>query len=192
MGNDVHPYFGYEVLESAYFSDTILFWCPYDVRSLQALALSMKEVLCRSIEIGLPLRGAISVGQAILDKEKNEFLGRPVISAIDAEKVQRWIGITLSSDFREPPFNGGFSADCFIPYEWHLKDGGVERVTPLVLDFPRRWRATRQSSLQSAVKALDRNPEFSSYYNNTLDFVEFSSKSERWWETHPDFKHRDT
>lgn len=187
-----HPYFSYEVLESAYFSDTIVFWCPYDVRFLQSLALSMKEVLCQSIEVGLPLRGAISVGQAILNKEKNEFIGRPVVSATKAEKVQCWIGITLSSDFREPPFNGGFSADCFIPYELHLKEDGLQRVTPLVLDFPRRWRGTRQSSLQSAVSALDRKPEFSIYYKNTLDFVEFSHKSERWWETHPDFKNRDT
>lgn len=182
------PYFGVETLEAAYFSDTLVFWCPYHVRQLQSLAFSMKEVLCRSIEIGLPLRGAISVGEAVLDKEKTHFLGKPIVSAADAEKVQRWIGITLSNDFREPPFNGGFSADCFMPYEEHLKEGGLGAVTPLVLDFPRRWRATRQSSLYSAVKSLDLDPAFSDYYTNTLAFVEHSSKNERWWESHPGYR----
>lgn len=185
------PYFAVETLEAAYFSDTLFFWCPYHVRHLQSLALSMKEVLCRSIEIGLPLRGAISAGEAVLDKEKTHFVGKPVVSAAEAEKVQRWIGITLSSDFREPPFNGGFSADCFMPYERHLKEGGLGSVTPLVLDFPRRWRATRQSSLYTAVKALDLDPAFSDYYTNTLAFVEYSNTNERWWESHPEYRNRD-
>jgi hypothetical protein len=41
-------------------------------------------------------RGAISVGEAILDKEKGHFLGLPIVSAVEAKKVQRWIGGTLS------------------------------------------------------------------------------------------------
>jgi hypothetical protein len=38
------PYFAVETLEAAYFSDTLFFWCPYHVRHLQSLALSMKRM----------------------------------------------------------------------------------------------------------------------------------------------------
>ncbi|MDQ1355011.1 MAG: hypothetical protein QG657_5320 [Acidobacteriota bacterium] len=179
-----HPFFGYERINSFYFSDTIIFWCPYDVHHLEALATSMKEVMCRSIEIMLPLRGAISVGRARLNLEEKVFIGEPFVKAANAEKVQKWIGITLSNEFREPPFNGGFKADCFLQYDRHLKDGGISQVTPLVIDFPRQWRNTRKRSLVEAIQALNRDPTFSDYYVNTLNFIDFSEKSDRWWESY--------
>lgn len=181
-----HPFFGYERINSFYFSDTIIFWCPYDVHHLEALATAMKEVMCRSIEIELPLRGAISVGRAKLNLEEKVFIGEPIVNAANAEKVQKWIGITLSNEFREPPFNGGFKADCFLQYDRHLKDGGISQVTPLAIDFPRQWRNTRKRPLDDAIQALNKDAAFSDYYVNTLNFVEFSGKSDRWWETYID------
>lgn len=178
------PYFGVEKLESAYFSDTIVFWCPWHPRHLQSLCYSMMEVLCRSVEIGLPLRGAISAGEAILDKEKSHFVGKPIVNAVEAEKVQRWIGVTLSKEFRDAPFNGGFSAACFMPWERHIKDGGLAAVTPLVLDYPRWWRSTRKESLEAAIGKLDITPEFSSYYRNAIEFALHSAANPKWWESH--------
>lgn len=185
------PYFGVEKLESAYFSDTVVFWCPYNPRHLQSLCYSMMEVLCRSIEIGLPLRGAISAGEAILDRERSHFVGKPIVSAADAEKVQRWIGVTLSKEFREAPFNGGFSAACFMPWERHLKEGGLAAVTPLVLDYPRWWRSTRTESLEATLGRLDKDPEFSPYYQNAIEFAFHSAANPQWWESHEGYRASD-
>ena len=69
-----HPYFGYQKIQTTYFSDTIIFWCPYDIHHLEVMTNSLKEVICRSIEIGLPLRGAISVGKAKLGPHQRIFL----------------------------------------------------------------------------------------------------------------------
>ncbi len=178
------PYFGYQKIEATYFSDTIIFWCPYDIHHLEVLANCIKEVICRSIELGLPLRGAISVGKAKLNTEEKVFIGKPVVNAVEAEKVQRWIGVTLANSFRAEPYNSGFKADCFLHYEKHLKSGGLSEVTPLVIDWPRKWRATREQSLIDAIKQLNTEPEFEKYYTNTIDFVSFSGKNERWWEQH--------
>lgn len=179
-----HPYFGYQKIETTYFSDTLIFWCPYDTHHLEVLANCIKEVICRSIELGLPLRGAISVGKAKLKLEEKVFIGEPVVKAAKAEKVQKWIGVTLTNSFREKPYNGGFRADCFLHYEKHLKPTGISEVTPLVIDWPRKWRATRKQSLVDAIRQLNIEPNFSEYYTNTLDFVDFSGKSDRWWEQH--------
>ena len=179
-----HPYFGYQKIEATYFSDTIIFWCPYDIHHLEVLVNSIKEVICKSIELGLPLRGAISVGQAKLKQDEKVFIGKPVVKAVDAEKVQKWIGVTLTNAFREEPYNGGFKADCFLHYEKHLKPGGLSEVTPLVVDWPRQWRATRTQPLNEAIQKLNTDSDFSPYYTNTIDFVGFSAKSERWWEQH--------
>lgn len=183
-----HPYFAMESLESSYFSDTLVFWCRYGPRHLQSLAFSMMEVLCMSVEIELPLRGAISVGEAILDKGKGHFVGKPIVSAADAEKVQRWIGITLSKEFRDPPFNQGFSAAFFRPYERHLKAGGLAAVTPLVLGYPGHWGSTRRASLNCSIARLDRDPVFSEYYRNSHAFVQHSNKNPAWWESHPEYQ----
>ena len=163
-----HPYFGYNRIQSTYFSDTIIFWCPYDIHHLEILAHSLKEVVCRSIEIGLPLRGAISVGKAKLGLDQRAFAGEPIVKAVNAEKVQQWIGITLSNSFRNEPYCGGFKADCFPPYENHLKPGGVSEVAPLVVDFPRQWRKTRSESLIGTIQKLNVDPDFRDYYINRV------------------------
>ncbi|KAA3597283.1 MAG: hypothetical protein D8M57_06320 [Candidatus Scalindua sp. AMX11] len=84
----------------------------------------------------------------------------------------------------EEPYNGGFRADCFLHYEKHLKPGGLSEVTPVVIDCPRQWRKTRNQPLVGAIQTLNTDPGYSVYYTNTLDFVEFSGKSEQWWEQH--------
>ena len=185
------PYFGMERFESTYFSDTIVLWGTYHPRKLQSLCYMAMEVMCRAIEIGLPLRGSISAGEAILDKSQNHFLGRPVVNAAEAEKVQRWIGVTLSKEFREAPFNAGFSAACLMPWERHLKEGGLAAVTPLVLDYPRWWRKSRRSSLREAVTRLDTDPNYSDIYQNTLIFCDYSEANPRWWEQHESYHERD-
>jgi hypothetical protein len=184
------PYFGMERFESTYFSDTIVFWGTYHPRKLQSLCYMAMEVMCRAIEIGLPLRGSISAGEAILDKNQNHFLGKPVVNAAEAEKVQRWIGVTLSKEFRETPFNAGFSAACLMPWERHLKEDGLVAVTPVVLDYPRWWRKSRRSSLQEAVKRLDTDSNYSDIYNNTLIFCDHSEANPKWWEQHESYKSR--
>lgn len=78
------PVMGNPGLKSSYFSDTILFWCPYDDMRMEVLFDSIAEVMCKSIEIGLPLRGAVSVGEVVIDKEKGLYLGQPFIAAARA------------------------------------------------------------------------------------------------------------
>lgn len=179
-----HPFFGYQQMQSTYFSDTIIFWCSYNIHHLEVMANSLKEVICRSIEIGLPLRGAISVGKAKLEPSQRIFIGEPIAKAVNAEKAQKWIGITLSNSFRKEPYCGGFKADCFLPYEKHLKPEGLSEVTPLVVDFPRQWRKTRSDSLVDAIQRLNTDTDFREYYVNTLSFVEYSAKCDKWWETY--------
>ena len=187
QGPGGHPMVGSPNIQSAYFSDTIIFWCKYDSFRMEVMLNCMKEVICKSIEIGLPLRGSVGVGQAKIVKEQSIFLGRPIISAARAESVQKSIGITLSKDFDKEPYCRSFKADCVLQYDKHLKNNGRDKVIPLVVDFPRHWRLNRRQSLTEAVKALDKDAEHSPYYRNTLDFVSFSDDNHDWWLKHPGY-----
>jgi len=185
QGPGGHPIVGSPDIKSAYFSDTIIFWCKYDVFRMEVLFNCMKEVICKSIEIGLPLRGSASVGQLKIEKEQNIFLGQPIISAARAESVQKWIGITLSKTFDKQPYCDGFKADCLLQYDKHLEYGWQDKVIPLAIDFPRHWRIKRKTSLTEAIQKLNKDEKYSEYYNNTIDFVKYSEENHDWWTKHP-------
>ncbi|MCL5031428.1 MAG: hypothetical protein M1480_20690 [Bacteroidetes bacterium] len=187
VGPEGHPVIGFAGIESAYFSDSIIFWCKYDIIRLEILLQCMCELLCKSIEIGLPLRGSVSVGKVKIDKSKSIFLGQPIITAARAEVVQKWIGITLSKIFNDKPYNGGFKADVILQYDKHIKEGGQDKVIPLVIDFPRHWRLKRGSSLIEAIDKLNDDERYADYYNNTIAFVKYSEENHDWWMKHPEY-----
>ncbi|HVW98005.1 MAG TPA: hypothetical protein VHA56_18690 [Mucilaginibacter sp.] len=174
-------------IQSTYFSDTIIFWCKYDTFRMEVLLDCMKELLCRSIEIGLPLRGAVGVGEVKIDKEIAVYLGQPIISAARAESVQKWIGITLSKDFAKHPYCGGFKADAILKYDSHLKENGKDKVIPLAIDFPRHWRIKRSGSLEHAINELNTDEEYSIYYENTIEFIRYSKNNHDWWTKEPGY-----
>lgn len=187
QGPHGHPMVGSPNIQSAYFSDSIIIWCKYDIFRMEVMFNCMKEIVCRSIEIGLPLRGSVGVGQATVEREQSIFLGQPIISAARAEAIQKSIGITLSKDFDREPYCQGFKADCVLQYDRHLKEDWKGRVIPLVVDFPRHWRLKRKHSLVDAIKALDKDERYSEYYQNTLEFVVFSETNHDWWLKHPGY-----
>lgn len=166
-------YFTY-ISDFSYFSDTIVFWSDYNSQNFVFLIRQLQEVLCRSIEIGIPLRGAISVGNLIIKKKSGIYLGQPIISAARAEKSQKWIGITFSKEFSQPPFCNDLIFENVLQYEKQIKDKCKDKVSPFVIDFPRHWELTRDSSIENAIQNLNTDSEHSMYYQNTLDFVNFS------------------
>src|ERR1700692_4358412 len=88
---DGHVAVGWLVLGNAYFSDSLLFWTPYSGMSLRAFTLLIAEAVCFGLEIGLPLRGAIAVGETVLDSTSGVFLGEPLVEVARTERIQQWI-----------------------------------------------------------------------------------------------------
>lgn len=127
-------------INHAYFSDTILLWSPYDKFSVQPFFDACVSMIQESLEVGLPLRGSISIGDVIFNREKGIFLGGALIEAARLEKDQRWIGVTLSSTFLlTPPFNHPYPYHT-IPYAAHFEDPDDRKRLALVLDWPRAFR----------------------------------------------------
>ncbi|MCK9436934.1 MAG: hypothetical protein M0Q12_06995 [Synergistaceae bacterium] len=173
FGQNGASFFNYK-FDFAYFSDTIILWGQYDLQNLDFISNSLEEMICCSIEIGLPLRGAISVGEHIIEKNSGIYLGQPIISAARAERSQEWIGITFSKEFSQKPLCNDLNSINVLQYEKHIKDNCKDKVVPFVIDYPRHWKRTRQNSIENAIQALNTDSEHSTYYQNTIDFVEFS------------------
>lgn len=130
------------------------------------------DLMCRSIEAGLPLRGAIAIGQAILDHENNIFFGQPIVDAARLESGQKMISTSLCKSALSEQMPQRF----VMHFGQHTKESHVSRHSGLVLDWPRHWRQTRTNDLVNTLKKLDIEPQFSCYYQNTLDLIEFSER----------------
>jgi len=128
------------------------------------------DLICHGLDIGLPLRGAISMGEAVFDENKNIFLGRPIIDAARLERGQRLIGASLCKSFVDQTIPKRF----LLQFDRHLKDGYAEQWGGFVLDWPRHWRRTKSGDAGKIIKAINNDDRYSSYYENTLDLVAHS------------------
>ena len=184
---DGHAAVGWLVLGNTYFSDTIMFWTNYNKMSLPSFTHLISETICCGIEHMLPLRGTLSVGEAVLEKESGKYLGEPIIEAARTEKMQKWIGVSFGSSFMKPGYNEGFHLNTILPYKSHYKEEAkTDKVkakccTGMTVDWPRRWRESRKTDIRPLVAALDTDPKFSEYYKRTLRFIDFSQENHDWF-----------
>lgn len=128
------------------------------------------EVISKGIELGLPLRGAIATGEAIMDQERGVFLGKPMIDAARMEKNQKIIGIAMCESALQQKIPNRFK----LLQSSHLKDPQKSSYGGYVIDWPRHWRKTRNNDIGSIITAMNTNPVFSEYYVNTLETIQKS------------------
>ncbi len=173
---------GWFMPEHTYFSDTILFWTHYDQIRLFRMTELAAEAVCKAVEIGLPVRGAIAIGEGTFDNDRRVYFGAPLVEAGDAEKVQRWIGVSFGPSILLGQFGQGLYLHTVLPYKSHLKPGGEAAAPGLVVDWPRRWRETRERDAREVVRGLDVDEKFAEYYEETLRFVAFSQENHDWFQ----------
>ncbi|MBU1627939.1 hypothetical protein KKB18_11270, partial [bacterium] len=87
------PFFGFINVDHDFFSDTILIWSPFKLATFNTFLHVCSNFMCETLKAKLPIRGAISLGPAIMDKSSGTYLGEPIVDAARAEKAQKWIGL---------------------------------------------------------------------------------------------------
>lgn len=128
------------------------------------------ELICRSLQVGLPLRGALAVGDAILDKERRIFLGGPIIEANLLEHEQKFIGAGICNSFVDQTIPRRFT----LSFNKQLKESAEIDASGLILDWPRHWRNTRSVDIKEVIGSMDTDDRFSDYYQNTLVSIDES------------------
>ncbi len=137
---------------------------------------------CEAIKLGIPLRGCISTGMAVMNKHQSIYFGRPLVEAARGESAQNAIGVSFGKSFNNyhPVYN-----QYFIPYPKHAKENNSQThyLSPMSLDWPRYWRNStnfNNLSLVECINKMNLNPSFSNYYDNAVQFVQFSEANEKW------------
>jgi len=171
--------------EYAYFSDTILLWCPLEPPLVADFVERCSDLMCEALAMGIPLRGAITLGDAVLDNKTNTYLGRPIVEANYLEKGQDWVGVTLATTAIWSPFLAQLHGASVIEYPAPMKEKFKKWASPIVVDWPRRWREKYASSPINKLDELNKTPGFEKYWNNAKEFAEDSFLRHDWF-MHPD------
>lgn len=138
------------------------------------------DFFCQAIVAGIPLRGCVGTGLAIMNQDKSIYLGAPLVEVARGETAQNALGIAFGKSFNNshPVYN-----DYFIPYLDHIKMEKKKYLSPMMLDWARYWRGSpdfKDYSLKDCINKMNKDSNFSSYYDNAIKFFEFSAKHENW------------
>ena len=167
----------------AYFSDTILLWTDYSRGPLiMGAAKSVAcQFFCDCFRSGLPLRGAMAAGPALMDPERRIFLGEPLVDAARAEAAQHCAGIGVAASW-EPYFGGALGRpELLLPYEDHIKAGQEDALAKVVLDWPSAWRASdfAEYDLDKLIASYSR-PGYERYWEATRRLIAYSESEPDW------------
>lgn len=180
-------------LEYSYASDTILIWCEFNRFNVVPFLECVITLFCSALEVGIPLRGTITFGDAILSKSKSIYIGKPIIEGALCEKNQSWIGISFGHTLiANVEFGWLGNLRNVIPFGEHIKtkDKGQDStsrymITDMVLDWPRciraegkceeisRWLNSNANNLLLPSKVRD-------IYALTNQFMEYSQSHSDW------------
>lgn len=166
-----------------YFSDTILLWCPATPDNFSPFLTRCSDLFIEALNVGLPLRGAISIGEANFSKHAGVFVGQPLIDCARLERSQNWLGIALSSSCSG--ILEHVDSDLILPYTPPIKPSGDASTQSVshagaVLDWPRRARGITGANITLTIDALNTSPNHHLYYDNTNAFVRHSAVHARW------------
>lgn len=76
-------------------SDAIYAWADDTADAGDALVTACGWIVAESLKYGIPIRGGIARGDAIVDATTLTFLGQPMIDAYVTEQAQEWLGVAL-------------------------------------------------------------------------------------------------
>lgn len=170
-------------IHTAYFSDSLLLWVHYNPGHVHDFLGRCARVFCEALELGLPLRGAITVGRAVLNKDQSLYLGAPLVEAARLESKLDWIGVALGSSFKCERLQIPIPPDSVMPFAPPMKTGGLDLFSDLVLDWPRTWRESRSQSARDCLGSLCKSnlPDpIKQRYRDAMAFVKYSEENQDW------------
>lgn len=166
-------------VRSAYFSDTILLWVPLEKLFVSPFIAHCATFVCQAFAMNVPFRGAIALGEAVMHRPSGTFIGTPLVEAARAEHSQMWAGTVFTPSATWPPFLEELDPDLIIEYDAPAKDGRASCLSPIVLDWPRRWRELHGSSPTEHLREMSVSRPHA-YYAPSIAFAEYSERNANW------------
>ncbi len=132
---------------------------------------AISSILANSFISGIPLRGALAFGSYTFDKIKDIYFGKPILEAMEYERLQQWIGVGICPSFEKCLLLGEMPRNI-VPFDVPMKGSGRKMTHAinwsLLASLPNRRRADELFDLGS--KSPDENIRLK--WKNTRDFFD--------------------
>jgi hypothetical protein len=130
---DIKPYF---VPEHVVFSDSILVYAPFGDPEYKALGIEFFLSYCRQVVgrlflRGLPLRGAIAVGEYYV--EGASFAGKPIVEAFELSNALQLAGCAITPSGEKEILASQAAAKMLVQHPVPLKSLGKQNL--FMLDY---------------------------------------------------------
>lgn len=163
-------------MHHAFFSDTFIIWVEYlefPPTRMGGFYEKCSSIFIEAIKKGIPLRGSIARGTAIMDEENKLFLGKPLAEAAKAEAAQQWLGVGLTKSCEKIYPS---EARYLFPFNEHIKEGKESLLSVAVLDWARYFRETQNADPTPYIDCMNIDDKFSNYYESTKKYIQLSKK----------------
>lgn len=173
-------------VQTAYFSDTILMWVPLERMYADAFVSHCATFVCEALAMNVPIRGAIALGEAVMDRETGTYIGMPIVEAASCEKIQEWLGVAYAPSATWPPFMAEVHPNLFMEYDIPVKPGHEEELPPVALDWTRRWEELFESPASTKLIEVN-NAKPHEKLQNTISYVEHCNRNLDWHKQPPEY-----
>lgn len=168
-------------IHSAYASDTFMMWADIsqmrghpDATALHIFLDAVQWFFCKALENGIPLRGAVATGEALMDKEKSIYFGKALVEAAKGENAQLAIGISYGpSVIKYPPMLSSY----ILPFSSHIKNGKEALLSKRIVNWVHFWENNKEFSGTDVIDRINKmnlETNFSIYYETAIKIVNFA------------------
>jgi hypothetical protein len=162
----------YGQVERIVFSDTLVVSAPWEARFYGWFCSQCQKMMHESIYIGLPLRGAISVGTVFISTDPPIVIGLPAIEAYEYCVDQNWIGLLLTPSATTALRQVGLEPlhHDFVSDDIPLRNKSAENV--LAYRF-QNGMSNYESSLLFLLQEMKHSAsdKYKEKYDNTITFM---------------------
>lgn len=166
-------------VDYAWFSDTFILFTNDDTfASYSSMEIVLYEIFQKMMFSKHPLRGAISVGEFYVNKERNTYVGPALIDVHEYAENQQWIGMVLAPEAHKKLSETGYAINTTIysEYEVPIKQKKVETEKLFALNICRFKNYIIQMQ-EVAKNEKDYEEKLKVKYDNTMKFIENLERS---------------
>ncbi|MDP2902410.1 MAG: hypothetical protein Q8N96_04805 [Methylovulum sp.] len=173
-------------VQTAYFSDTIFMWVPLERGFADAFVSHCATFVCEALAMGIPLRGAIALGEAVMERDTGTYIGMPIVEGALCENIQEWLGVAFAPSATWPPFMAEVNPNLFMEYDIPVKPGEETKLPPVALDWTSRWEELFRTPATTKLIELDASSPHQKL-KNSIAYVEYCIQHRDWHKQPPEY-----
>lgn len=161
-------------LESATFSDSIILTSNDDSKdSFISISFVVSSIMAKAFSLGIPLKGALSVGELTIDTKNSIYFGKPLIKAYLLQEDLKIYGLILDDSVEALKYSS--IDDYYTIYKTPFKTGKISHY--MLNWYSSGWyKPGTRKDPKDMYLTVSGTPRV--YVDNTIDYINWFINNE--------------